>query len=848
MQKILLLIISIISFCFVLVFLPLANALLISNNNVNTDYNKIDFGVSRTEFLKDPSGTNFFYLDSDSSLQSLDDSLISDWNAPTIISAQTPRIGDIYIETLYDSNNQAVIKNTWEYRPGLAMYDLQSELSLGPNKLNQLSKGGWILKEQHQMVEDKKYSFHYEYGKNEGGNWNLVVNIKDGEGSILETINLINNQEVNIEEIRDINSLINMVIYEPDSIIRDQIITQINNLLTEGIGVTQDKELAQNISDLIYHEEPEIRKGAAILLENDLRAIEALIIALGDENKEVRFTAADVLVAIGTSALEPLISVLKNSSNFRVRGMSAIALGKIGDTKAIEPLIDVLLEDEDPASDPHQFVKRAVASALEDIGEPAIGPLIEVLTDERFYIREYASIALAHIGEVAIEPLIQALGDGRFYTRKEVISHIADTLDLIGEPAITALVTSLDNLNPIIEEGAAFSLVRTGLKAMEMSLKSFGIAPPEKLTYPLLTNILIETLGSEDVFARKGAALILSKLGEPAVEPLIEALGNANSNIREGAKEILIKIGNPTFLHIMEHLFDSSDTVHQQDAIEIIQGIAEGTMGEFVPCTDLESIIEDIKSLEGVLLQDYLKEKVTTSQFKIIRAIALYHIKDKQFLVDHLFRIDTRSGKLYVKDEIYNNISKLEMAAILHTGIPASTYNYSTWWEKLAAKEEKIKYIKLVLKGDFTDERPYINPREWVCAQFATQLAMNFNGYNDTYFEGYDEDPNNDRQEFEEFGAGYVVPSPTGYGIPIYFATTYIHAFNAVFIGNGEIDDKIENWLFIEPYDDDFSPHVLEHVYVCIGAKLKPDNPSGPPDSKRIIDLDPEGYRYGYDI
>lgn len=219
-----------------------------------------------------------------------------------------------------------------------------------------------------------------------------------------------------------------------------------------------------------------------------------------------------------------------------------------------------------------------------------------------------------------------------------------------------------------------------------------------------------------------------------------------------------------------------------------------------------------------------LQNVASTSEYSLLRAIALYYIGKKfgneKFLRNYIF--DRNKGDLVVKNK---DITKLEMAAILNTGIPGK----SNWWERLTNKEERINYIKLVLKGDFTDERNYIlDNAAWVCTHFATQLAINCRGYRNLYRLNQVAD----KEAFEEYG--YVIRD-IGYGIPLYYATTFIneaemigmHGLNAIFIGDDINDESqrndIKNWIFIEPQQDNFSPSLLgEEVHIHLNPLFSP--------------------------
>jgi HEAT repeat protein len=108
--------------------------------------------------------------------------------------------------------------------------------------------------------------------------------------------------------------------------------------------------------------------------------VKGLIKALGYEKEsDVRESAAEALGAIGDSrAVEPLIKAL-NDADSDVRESAAVGLGKIGDSRAVEPLI------------------RAFGDGSREVRR----------------VGGVAAYALGKIGDSrAVEPLIRALGDG----------------------------------------------------------------------------------------------------------------------------------------------------------------------------------------------------------------------------------------------------------------------------------------------------------------------------------------------------------------------------------------------------------------------------------------------------
>ncbi len=108
--------------------------------------------------------------------------------------------------------------------------------------------------------------------------------------------------------------------------------------------------------------------------------------------------------------VEGLIRILKEEKNNR--NSAALALGDIGDARAVEPLIQAL-------KDKNAGVRRVVADALGKIkDERVIEPLIQALEDRdddvRFRAAEALTKALEHYDEDTQEAARKALEKIRF--------------------------------------------------------------------------------------------------------------------------------------------------------------------------------------------------------------------------------------------------------------------------------------------------------------------------------------------------------------------------------------------------------------------------------------------------
>lgn len=100
--------------------------------------------------------------------------------------------------------------------------------------------------------------------------------------------------------------------------------------------------------------------------------------------------------------------------------------------------------------------QQRARDALEDIGSPAVGPLIHALLNaENTTIRWRAAEALGHIGDIdAIDPLINALKDKDNSVKWRAIEALAD----IGQPAIKPLTMAIEDEDEEVRWGAKRAL------------------------------------------------------------------------------------------------------------------------------------------------------------------------------------------------------------------------------------------------------------------------------------------------------------------------------------------------------------------------------------------------------
>jgi len=126
----------------------------------------------------------------------------------------------------------------------------------------------------------------------------------------------------------------------------------------------------------------------------DPKSVKQLLADLRSFNKETRRTAVTKLgMTGGEEAVRALMLAVQNEyEDLIVRGRAALMLGKLGDHRAVEPLIRAL-------DAPGLQTPLYAAQALGKLGDPrAVEPLVRMMANTRGKTRDAAEAALKRLG------------------------------------------------------------------------------------------------------------------------------------------------------------------------------------------------------------------------------------------------------------------------------------------------------------------------------------------------------------------------------------------------------------------------------------------------------------------
>lgn len=154
---------------------------------------------------------------------------------------------------------------------------------------------------------------------------------------------------------------------------------------------------------------------------------------------ELRAQAAKRVGELKDKTAIPILLNLLEDSIPLVRFEAGVALGKIGDPGAIEPLFNAVKRE------PYEEIAIAFTKVFGNFGLKAVDPLINLTSSPRSLVRKTACQSLGRIGSnKAVDPLLRCLDDHDQEVRKAAISALRRIGDPRGMEAIAHKLASPD--------------------------------------------------------------------------------------------------------------------------------------------------------------------------------------------------------------------------------------------------------------------------------------------------------------------------------------------------------------------------------------------------------------------
>ena len=207
----------------------------------------------------------------------------------------------------------------------------------------------------------------------------------------------------------EVDKLINMIKKNNDVFLSEEWLEALSSQYDIAI-----KALIKSLSD----DSPDFRKEAIYVLA-DMVEGELVVDIMIDlcNNSDYMDSWGDYIIALGKigdkRAVDFLINCIQDDFASSLDTLAVEALGKIGDVRAVDTLISYGLNYHSELGFRGSHMEYSAVKALGEIGSfAAVEPLIEVLDTPDLELCHMAVQALGLIGdEKAIEPLIYALND-----------------------------------------------------------------------------------------------------------------------------------------------------------------------------------------------------------------------------------------------------------------------------------------------------------------------------------------------------------------------------------------------------------------------------------------------------
>ncbi len=293
--------------------------------------------------------------------------------------------------------------------------------------------------------------------------------------------------------------------------------------------------------------EPQLRELATL---HDFEALEAVLEEQARGATERPAWLLDAYDRLGL--VDKYVTRLRTATRWRERAFAAELLGRVGNAQAVPALLDVVAATRTEDADVREIALRALAR----IGDPrAVGPLVEALKHSEVWLEPRIADILTRHGALAIAPMIAFLEDP---ARHPARAWAASILGEVGAArAFPALVRALNDLDDEVRAKSASALGRIGDGRAVGYLLDHLLSDPApfvrariaqalgQFDEPEVVERLVRALGDPAWWVRMRSVEALEQVGVQAEGPLLLALDDTDPEIRIRAAVALERLGVP---------------------------------------------------------------------------------------------------------------------------------------------------------------------------------------------------------------------------------------------------------------------------------------------------------------
>lgn len=323
---------------------------------------------------------------------------------------------------------------------------------------------------------------------------------------------------------------------------------------------------------------------------------------------------------------------LRSARKWRERAFAAELLGRIGNAKAVPPLLETVQATRSEDADVREIALRALAR----IADPrAVEALVQALKTAEVWLAPRIADILVRHGDAVVDPMIAFVAEQNRHPARAWAANILG--ELKSARAFPVLINALKDQDDEVRAKSAGALGRLGDRRAVTYLLEHLLSDPAPFVRARIASALgqfpgtevidrlVRALGDPAWWVRMRSVEALEQIGPTAESPLILALDDPDPEIRIRAAVALERLGVPAAL--VARIEKSEATTETQELL-VKFGVAGARellaehLHHRAPAVR-EAMIAAIRDARRKDLGPELIERVTQDEDPNLRAMAL---------------------------------------------------------------------------------------------------------------------------------------------------------------------------------------------------------------------------------